>query len=198
MIGWLKGQVKHIAKELVLLDVGGVGYELYTSLHTLKNTHPGSTVELEVYTYVKENVLRLYGFSTKTEKNMFLLLTGIKGLGPKKALQILSGAFSIEELIVHIETGDVKSLSRLPKIGPKMAKQMLELKDKLGSKGLLTTNDTKDKPTVPSVSRYSLFSALSGLGFKAEEINEALGRFQPEGKDIQKDIKKALSFLHPL
>ena len=197
MIGWLKGQVKHTSKELVLLDVGGVGYELYASLHTLKNMHPDSTVELEVYTYVKENVLRLYGFSTKTEKNLFLLLTGIKGLGPKKVLQILSGTFSIEELIAHIETGDVKNLSRLPKIGPKMAKQMLELKDKLSSAGVFSTNEMKDKPT-PSVSRYSLFSALSGLGFKAEEINEALNRFQPEGKDIQKDIKKALSFLHPL
>lgn len=133
MIGYLKGRCVYLDQESVILEVQGVGYEVYCSLGTLSELSASMQEEVVfwIYTHVREDQLQLFGFLTKEEKNLFLSLLKVNGVGPKSALSILSGA-RYNQLVEMIESGDAKALSQLPKIGKKTAEQIiLSLQGKL-------------------------------------------------------------------
>ena len=186
MIACLTGTIKAIHPGSVVLDVGGVGYEVCVSGSTLTRLAPGAKTQLDIYTHVREDTLKLYGFAQALEKQLFLAFIGISGVGPKMALAVLSAAPSLESLTDMIEKENITGLAKLPRVGKKTAQQIV-----LALKGRVPLTAGPD-----SASRQWLHSALLNLGFKPTEIKMVLDQISP-GADKQKDLQKALSCLHP-
>ena len=186
MIGYIKGQVIFQDLNQVIIEAGGIGYEIHTSPTTSQSVKQGDLISLWIYTCLRQDSLDLYGFSSQKEKTLFLSLLKVKGIGPKMALLVL-GACPLEQFIRMISEENIKALSALPKIGKKTAQQIvLSLKDKISDK--LVGSVAKDPY------REQLFSALSYLGFHPQEIKTALEQIKWE-QDLKKDIKQALSVL---
>jgi holliday junction DNA helicase RuvA len=181
MIGFLEGKLRAKSPECVILDVHGVGYHVQVPLSTFYELPElGQPVELNIHTHVREDAIQLYGFRTLAEKEMFLLLTGVNGVGPRLALGILSG-INPDELRIVIVRQDYLRLKNIPGVGKKIADRvMLELRDKVQGK-------TKEKtgPAQPFVETGNAFpdafSALVNLGYRPAEAEKAL-----------KDLKKVL------
>ncbi|MEZ4871745.1 MAG: Holliday junction branch migration protein RuvA [Bdellovibrionales bacterium] len=135
MIGFIRGKVIEINESDILIDVQGVGYELHCSQSSIKDVAGHEFVKMYVYTHVREDIIQLFGFSTALEKQMFLSLNKVNGIGPKMATAVLSAA-PVATLFSYIESEDVKGLSSLPKIGKKKAEQIiLSLRGKLVFEG---------------------------------------------------------------
>lgn len=133
MIAWLSGTVMSLDLESIVLNVAGVGYELACPVGTLSTLSVGRDSELFVYTHVREDQISLFGFATLLEKQVFSALLGVNGVGPKLAVKILSAA-PVEAIAAAIENSDLAFLSKLPKVGPKTANQLvLSLKGKLAT-----------------------------------------------------------------
>lgn len=188
MIATLTGKIKLTGPDHLILDVKGVGYEVFASAFTLQAVRVLEQTELFIYTHVREDSLKLYGFLELAEKTMFLSLLQMNGVGPKMALAILSAAPSLQDLVDMIEHSDIKGLSRLPRVGKKTAQQMI-----LTLKGKLDTKSTDQELTK---ARQDLRAALSGLGFKSVEIQSVLDNIKIS-QNREKDLKKALSYLQP-
>jgi Holliday junction DNA helicase RuvA len=166
MIAYLKGKLIKKASNQVILDIGGVGYCAWIPLSTyLKLGDFNDTVSLHIYTHVTDNSLALYGFHSEEERELFLKLINISGIGPKIALNILSGIES-SDLEDAIRRSDVARLSLIPGIGKKTAMRIaMELQEKL---------DLKEKvlETSSSQEKEDLISALMNLGFKRREVEK--------------------------
>ena len=190
MIAFLKGTVREVNENTVILDVNDVGYEVYASSKTLKAILVSGVAELWVYTHVREDSLKLFGFSSVLEKKLFLAFIGINGVGPKMALIILSAAPSLKELLEMIEKGDVNGLVQLPRLGKKSAQQIiLALKDQL-KEGWLEQSEGQWE------ARKSLTAALLNLGFRSSEVRSALNQVKV-GDNMEEELKQALSYLQP-
>lgn len=181
MYGYIKGFVKEIESNYIILDNQGIGYLIYTP-------NPYAFKENEEYTVyvfqnVKEDELSLYGFKTKEEKELFLKLISVKGLGPKMALPIIATG-SINGIMDAIERENVLYLKKFPKIGDKVAKQMiLDLKGKLGVTAL-----------VDNVNNDELKEVLQGLGYKNGDIARVIKQVNMNDP-IEEQIKEALRLL---
>ena len=132
MIAHLRGQILSKTPNAVVIDCGGVGYELAISVTTYTEIgEVGAEVRLHVHTHVREDALLLFGFAEQTEKRLFEKLLTISGIGPKLAITVLSG-ISADRLVGAIRSGDHATLTKIPGIGKKTAERVvLELKDKL-------------------------------------------------------------------
>ena len=132
MIAYIKGELVETLPGSVILDVHGIGYRIYISGRESEQlTKMGSQVKLHTYFHVKEDAMQLYGFQHKDDLEVFSLLLGVSGIGPKAALGILT-AFSADDLRFAVLSEDAKTIAKAPGIGVKTAKKMiLELKDKL-------------------------------------------------------------------
>jgi Holliday junction DNA helicase RuvA len=184
MIGYLSGTVKWLDGNSVILDVNGVGYEALCSSNTIGDLGEGAKTALWIYTHVREDALQLFGFSSQVEKRLFENLLKVNGIGPKMAVQILSGA-PLDRLIDFIEQQDVKALTQLPKVGKKIAEQMiLTLKGKLVVDSAGTGKSPSDE----------LASALANLGFKPYDIQEVVKGIDRK-KPFEDQLRKALSTL---
>lgn len=194
MIGYLRGNVLTVGLETVTLEVGGVGYELFCSGPVLQDLAMmrDQVQELWVYTHLREDVLHLFGFGSPQEKEFFLTLLKINGVGPKMALSILSGA-SIEAIMAMIEKEDVKGLTCLPKVGKKTAEQMiLSLKGKLV---LSAREDGKNKmKPVGSQNLQLITSALVNLGYKINDVEKVIVEF-PREMEVQEGVRRGLQVL---
>jgi len=175
MIASLTGNLKQKTPQSILVDVHGVGYEVIVPLTTFYQLpSENETVHLWTYTHVREDALQLYGFSAAAEKNVFLLLLGVSGIGPKLAVNILSG-LPLGELIAAVKKGDVVKLSSIPGIGQKTAARLaLELKEKI-----LDVAASDSTPSGPAEEKESqrtedAMSALVNLGYKAPLAKEAV------------------------
>ena len=172
MIGWLKGNIADKGRETVLVDVGGVGYEVALPLSTLAALPKiGESVALHIHTHVREDDLKLFGFESKNDRIAFQTMLKVSGVGPKLALAVLGG-LSSRDLTQAIDNSDTKRLSAIPGIGKKTAERMiLELSGKLVS---------ADKgAAAPSGNLFSeLGSALQNLGFKAGQVDRVLADIQ--------------------
>jgi Holliday junction DNA helicase RuvA len=158
VIGWLKGRVVDVRGAVVVLDVGGVGYQITT----VAGARRGEPREFFVHTVLRTDALLLYGFDTAEERDLFELLNGTPGIGPSTALAALR-TLPLEELRRALDEGDTKALSRVPGIGPKTASRIvLELRGRLVS---------PERPTIPD----SVLEALRGLGYSSGEIGDAVG-----------------------
>ncbi len=182
MIGYLQGTVKWCEPPIVVMDVQGVGYEVSCSSNTIAELPEGKTTALWIYTHVREDVIQLFGFTTQVEKRLFESLLKVNGIGPKMAIQILSGA-SLDQIIDAIEQQDVKALTQLPKVGKKIAEQMI-----LTLKGKLVSDSEKiDK-------QDDLFSALTNLGFKTLDVQEVVKKVDRK-KPFEEQLRSALASL---
>jgi Holliday junction DNA helicase RuvA len=187
VIGYLKGFIKAIHGEAVIVTVGGVGYEVYVSQQTLTTLTGDIEAELWIYTHVREDQLVLYGFLSPAEKQLFLSLLKVNGIGPKVAIKILSAA-PTREIINMIDQGDVKSLSSLPKVGKKTAEQII-----LELKGKLIQLDSVAAPEHFSV-RADIVSALVNLGFKLSDVEKVVQSFESD-IDLQAGVRRGLQAL---
>ena len=175
MIALLTGRLAFKAPTHLALDVQGVGYEVFIPLSTYYNLpNVQDSLTLSIHTHVREDAIQLFGFSTPQEKDAFVLLLSVSGIGPKSALGILS-ALPVSDLVSAIQSGDVEKLETVPGIGKKSAGRLvLELKDKL----------TKLHPALmPPDARLlrdrdepfdDALSALTNLGYRASDAKEAL------------------------
>lgn len=192
MIGYLRGNVLEVGIETLILEVNGVGYEILCPSPLLQDmaTHRDRTQELWIYTHLREDALHLFGFSSTEEKEFFLTLLKINGVGPKMALSILSGA-SIEKIVSMIEAEDVKALTQLPKVGKKTAEQMI-----LALKGKLVLSSRSEGKVTPSASQNLLLitSALVNLGYKIGDVEKVLGEF-PRDMEVQEGVRRGLQIL---
>lgn len=197
MIAYLEGKLLHKAPDGLILDVNGVGYSLVVPLSTFYNLpDPGQVTSLHVHTHVREDAILLFGFRTTQEKEMFLHLITINGVGPRLAVNILSG-ISPDELRQVIFYQDRKRLQSLPGVGKRIAERLLlELKDRLKIK---TGEKEPPSAAVPHSSAYAdACSALMNLGYKAQEADKALQKtLQQLGEDapLEKILRESLRML---
>ena len=175
MIASLTGRLAFKAPTHLILDVHGVGYEAYIPLSTYYGLpNLSESISLSVHTHVREDAIQLFGFLTSQEKDAFVLLTSVSGVGPKLALSILS-ALPVSDLVSAIQSGDVEKLTTVPGIGNKSASRLvLELKDTVGKlqPGLSPASDS------PRQGQDATFddalSALVNLGYRPQDAKEAL------------------------
>ncbi|MBK7599266.1 MAG: Holliday junction branch migration protein RuvA [Acidobacteria bacterium] len=179
MIALITGKLAQKQPNSVIIDAGGVGYELTVPLSTFYDLgDEGAVVSLRVHTHVREDALQLYGFRTEREKRLFLLLLGVSGIGPKLAITVLSG-LSAEELIEALRQSNLARLVGIPGVGKKTAERMIvELKDKAAA---LTTPEIEDRVRSGIVAnagdamREDLVSALINLGYQKSMAEKAVG-----------------------
>ena len=166
MIGKLQGIVDYVGDGFVILLTGGVGYMVFTAEYlTLK-----ATVELWIETVVREDSIRLFGFTTLANQNLFNMLTAVSGVGPKVALAIL-GTISSDMLMSAIATGDAKTIATAPGVGKKMAEKIIvELKNKIG--GGTATLFASDVSVTSGGALPDLLAALEALGYRRLDILE--------------------------
>jgi Holliday junction DNA helicase RuvA len=194
MIASLRGRLAEKEPNRIIIDVGGVGYDVAVPLSTYyKLGEPGSDVALRVHTHVREDMLALYGFSTALELQIFERLISISGIGPKLALAVLSG-IEVTDLVRAVQAGDVGRLTAIPGIGRKTAERIeLELKDKL-PRGLIDETTGADAGAAGGGLRQDLLSALLNLGYHrplAEKaVEAALARV--ESPAFETVLKQAL------
>ena len=175
MIGQLKGQLLAKKPNMLLLDVHGVGYEVFiplTSFYELPGE--GSEVTLKIYTHVREDALVLFGFRSQREKDLFLKLISISGIGPKLAIAILSGA-QVEELAQAIADGNLARLTSIPGVGRKTAERLvLELRNQITPFLLPEQVQAAREGTAPTALEEDVLSALTNLGYPRSSAEKAL------------------------
>ena len=192
MIGYLNGSVAWIDDDVCIIDVGGVGYQVYCTRPSLEQLkyYRGKAEQVKLYTRLihREDVFDLYGFLSRDEYKLFNMLIKVSGIGPRQGLKIL-GIDSPERIIGAIAGGDEAFLTRLPGIGSKKARQIiLELKDKLERTYEIT------EPSVPGL--MEALQALENLGFSPAEARKAAEKAMTEGHSETSDIiQNALRYL---
>jgi Holliday junction DNA helicase RuvA len=182
MYSYIKGKITEIESNYIVIENNGIGYQIFTA-------NPYSFTENEeykvyLYQYVKEDENSLYGFKQKEEKEMFLKLIGVKGLGCKMALPMIALG-SPEGIIDAIERENILYLKKFPKIGDKVARQII-----LDLKGKLTTVEEAK----PQNNYDELIEALKSLGYKSADINKVVKNIDAD-KAIEEQIKDALKML---
>jgi Holliday junction DNA helicase RuvA len=176
MIAFLRGRVLEKHPNRVIVDVGGVGYDVAVPLSTFYAAgDEGSEIALRVHTHVREDQLALFGFATPLELTVFERLIAVSGIGPKVALAVLSG-IEPRELVGALHRNDVTRLTRIPGVGKKTAERIvLELRDRL-PKALEAVATGAPAPAAADTLRDDLTSALANLGYHRPAIEQALDR----------------------
>lgn len=198
MIGYLDGKLHHKSPEYIIIDVGGVGYSVHVPLSTFYDL-PGAGEKtcLHIHTHVREDLLQLYGFRTLAEKEMFLHLISITGVGPRLAVNILSG-ITPDGLRAAVLQQDHRRLKNIPGVGKKIAERIaLEMRDKLKIKPI------QEQATImPSAGQdifADAFSALLNLGYRGAEAEKALKKAEqnlngnPSLEDLLKEALRILA-----
>jgi len=188
MIASLRGQVSAIGKTYLVVEVGGVGFQVHVPAGLLGRDQLGRTVELRTHFYVRENALSLYGFGSEDELTLFELLLGVERVGPRVALALLS-ALSPDALRAAIAQGNAEVLARVPGIGPKTARKIsFDLKDKVKAE--------MEIPAVPALTDadVEVIEALTTLGYSVAEAQAALQSLPAEEMPLEEKIRLALAY----
>ena len=193
MIAHLRGRILEKQPTRVVVEVGGVGYDVAVPLSTFYGLgEPGADVALRVHTHVREDALALYGFATALELDLFDRLIGISGIGPKLALAVLSG-IEPSELVGAIERGDLARLTAIPGVGKKTSERIvLELRDRLPRAHVAVSSG--GAPEAPAL-RDDLLSALMNLGYHrplAEKAVEAALKTIGREAGFERTLKQSL------
>ena len=195
MIVTIRGILTRKMPEEIVVETGGLGYACRISINTYDLLpKPGEEVSLLTYFHVMENSQALFAFANETERELFIMLIGVSGIGPKTAIVLLS-AVSPDEFKRRLIAGEVNMLTALPGIGPKTARRIIvELKDKFVklSPDDLPREDSEIKPEVSDA-----YDALLALGFQMKDIRNAIYKIQNGEKDLgaEEMIKQALKAL---
>ena len=198
MIAQIRGQLVEKRPGMVIVETQGIGYQVFVSLSTFYDL-PEATqgVRLHTYTHVREDLLQLFGFSTFLEKEIFQILIGVSGIGPKLALNILSG-IAPAELIASLHSEDVARLTQIPGVGRKTAERLVfDLKEKIG-KIAVRGETRKEEKSKKDQLVDDVVSALVNLGYRknqAESVVEQVWRQRPDAslEEILKESLRALA-----
>ena len=173
MIGYLKGQIKERTPEKLIIDVHGVGYELSVPHYVWQNCPQGKKKAFLVYTHVRDDEISLYGFLKSSDREIFVQMIGVSGIGPRLALNILATSRGANRIIKAISEADVDFFMAVKGLGKKSAQRLIvDLKGKIGGLKELEFEAEQDQ---------DLLEALKGLGFSKEEIKKSV-------KGIKKDL----------
>ena len=201
MIAYLSGKLSEKEANTVIVDVNGVGYEVMIPLSTFYDLGEiGEDVALRIFTYVREDVLQLFGFKTIRERELFLLLISVSGIGPKSAITALSG-MSADEIIGAIRSNNLARLNSIPGVGKKTAERLvIELRDKIVKLSAVAAEEMKAEG-IPQVSGDMVYddalSALTNLGYHYNAAEKALKQAMQEGTElsVQKLLRRCLQLL---
>ncbi len=194
MIALLRGTLLDKSLNRVIVDVNGVGYQVHIPLTTYYQIADAASATLHIHTHVREDALQLYGFHTSADREMFLLLLSISGIGPKVALNIISH-MSSADLCAALQNEDAKLLATLPGIGKKTAERLvLELREKAARLAADTGTATTARP--PTDADDDTLSALINLGYKEKQARMALSKIDVAADaDMGTRLKAALKIL---
>ena len=190
MIARLQGKLEAINADSVIVDVGGVGFQVFIPTSTLSNIgNIGKEVRLFTHLHVREDNLTLFGFGSPDELSLFQIITGVSGIGPKMGLAMLS-AMNPEQLTMAIATGNADLLTAVPGVGKKIANRIvLELKEKIGA-GWITTTATE-----VAQENTDVLGALISLGYSATEASRAIANLpKSDSSSLEEKIKLALQY----
>jgi Holliday junction DNA helicase RuvA len=199
MIASLRGELAHIGKDTVVIDVGGVGYQvLLSQRHLAELPQVGDFVRLHTHLVHREDAMLLIGFPSLEERELFLLLTGVSGVGAKTALGVFS-ALTVPEVVGAVVGNDPRHLSRAPGVGKKTAERIvLELREKLQEwqpdREAVPAGRRPVRSGLPSTEASETELALYALGYAEDEVAEAL-KAVGEGGSVEDTLRKALAFL---
>lgn len=191
MIAYLCGRIEEVLGEILILNVQGVGYELHvpTPLLAEATLKRGHDIAFWVSTQVREDAITLFAFVNVSDRQMFLQLLKVNGVGPKMALNVLSH-LKREEFVALIESENVSGLAKVPKVGRKTAEQMI-----LTMKGKLVLADAGEVlPPIQKGAMAEVISALTHLGFRANDVEQAVGQI-PEGTSFEESVRRGLALL---
>lgn len=200
MISYVRGELVSLEKDKAIVDVQGVGYGIFMperSMGMLPGV--GSEVKIHTYLHVREEAMQLFGFLTRDDLEVFRLLIGVSGIGPKGGLGILS-QLSADDLRFAVLAGDVKAISAAPGIGKKTAEKLIiELKDKLNLHEVLNRT-VEEAEAVPADAPYSgaqteAVQALVALGYGSTESLRAVKKVKQEDATTEELLKEALKYL---
>ncbi len=199
MIDFVSGKIESKSPTVIVVNVNGIGYSLNTSLQTYeKLPQVGENAIINTYLHVREDILQLYGFAEKDERNVFLGLISVSGIGPKQAQTILSG-IQIHELVLAISEANIDRLTAISGVGKKTAQRLIvELKEKFKSLGLIKeTDDTSASQLQMNSFEQEAIMALMSLGYRKQNAEKALIKIRNNEKilSVEELIKKALQAL---
>jgi len=189
VIASLHGKLESVGSEWAVINVGGIGFQVYMPTSTLSTLSTiGEEVKLYTHLHLKEDNATLYGFGSADELGLFQTLITVSGLGPKLALSMLS-SMNVEKLTMAIATGSTDLLTVIPGIGKKVANRLiLELKDKIGAAWITT-------PAQLAQENADVLAALTSLGYSVSEANRAVATLPPSSElSLEEKIKQALEY----
>lgn len=197
MIAFVRGTAVDMTENSVIVEAGGIGYEIYMTGTDLSQIHMGEEVKIHTYSNVREDAMQLYGFRSKDDLQMFRLLLGVNGVGPKAAVGVLAG-ITADELRFAILSDDVKTLSKAPGIGKKTAQKLiLELKDKMKLEDAfelkLAHEQEKAVAGLGEISdgRQEAVEALVALGYSSTDALRAVRKVTDVAPDDVEGLLKA-------
>lgn len=200
MIAYLSGKLLEKSANSVIVDVGGVGYEVAIPLSTFYELgEVGEDVQLRIYTHVREDVIQLFGFSSERERSLYLKLISVQGVGAKSGITMLSG-MNADEIIAAIRSDNLAKLTAIPGVGRKTAERLvIELRDKVGelSASAAAAPGAGPKPAGEADAFDDALSALVNLGYQRNAAEKAIQDIRREGADqnVQKILRSALQRL---
>lgn len=196
MISYIRGELAAVETEKVIVDVGGVGYGIYMPGQAMGLLpQPGTEVKIYTYLNVREDAMQLFGFLTRDDLEVFKLVIGVSGIGPKGGLSILS-QLTPDDLRFAVLSGDVKAISAAPGIGKKTAEKLIiELKDKLNIEDVLTHAADSSAAAVPVNNggiQSEAVQALVALGYGSTESLRAVKQVELDNATVEDVLKEAL------
>ena len=199
MISYIKGTAADMTESSVIVETGSMGFEIYMTGNAMAQIHIGQELKIHTYFHVREDVMQLYGFLAKDDLQVFRLLLGVNGVGPKGAMGILSG-ITADELRFAVLSDDVKTLSKAPGIGKKTAQKLiLELKDKLNLEEAFESKlaHGQEKAAVGALDasdgRQEAVEALVALGYSSTDALRAVRKVTDVApNDVEGILKAAL------
>jgi len=187
MLGYLKGHILEKSGQALIVDVHGLGYEVFVMLAVFERAQKGAKVQMYIHHHIREDASTLYGFETIKERDFFRKLISVSGIGPKGALAVLSAA-PMNEIIRAISFEDHSVFQSVSGIGPKTAKRVIiELKSHVDSLGIEETAGLQSSP------RQEVIEALEQLGYSSVEIQSSVGGMDLSETTVEEAIKTILS-----
>ena len=196
MFAYIKGSVEEKGNNYVVIDVNGVGYQIFMPSSSIdKVAELGTIQKIHTYYYVREDNISLYGFLTKEELRMFELLLSVSGIGAKSAIAMLS-EITPSSFALAVITNDVSKLVKIPGVGAKTAARIvLELKDKLKTEQAVQKDEKVSVAIADDNKTSEAVSALQVLGYNKKEIEKAFEKIDLNNLNVEDIIRKALAAL---
>jgi len=196
LIAYIKGIIEFIHDDTIIVDVNGMGYEIFCANPYAFQDSLKEQAFIYTYQHVREDAIMLFGFKTEDEKHLFTKLISVSGIGPKSGIQILGGA-NVNDFVAAVEAEDEKFLTQFPGVGKKTARQIiLDLKGKLDQNLVIEEKPAKSTKTHQPDQLHEVTETLKALGYRDSEIKTVLPTLRKE-TDLTTDqlVKKALALL---